>query len=403
LTIYDKNQKRIRELQNKVKAGKVPEAKADARIAKLQARPPEWWAKGRAFGKWYDVPCRVKTRKAAEDFDARIRLQVQDKTYTPADLLNIRLREMFTAHLDAQKGKGGYKAAKTRHGHACRILGHVRLSKLHDNPREILERAFDSLPVGWVQKTRWHVWSFMSAAFGRYKRAYPKLTINNPFTAFEISHGTNDRTVFPTEAEHLQVVSHLQANPLRWQTREGKGPVKVGFPAYLPVLMVVKYEQGLRGGEIIAWRLEKMDLDCLHGKYPAILTKILKKGKRQWQWVVLTPTAYRAIRAYLQTLPGPKEVGPLWPVKNWPTELVRRALDECNLQHLWAHDWRRSWTMNHIDAEGTRRRAAIGKQTESGEAPYIHFNRAEQEELYAPKWAAADGENNFRIPNTTNN
>jgi integrase len=386
LTVYDKVKKRIRELQNQVAKGKVPEAKVAARIARLEAKPPEWWAKGRAFGKWYDVPCKVKTEKAARDFDARIRLQVQDKTYTPADLLNVRLRDMFKAHLDAQKGKGGYKAAKTRYGHACRILGHVRLSRLHDNPREILERAFDSLPIGWKQKTRWHVWSFMSAAFGRYKRAYPKLTINNPFTAYDISHGTEDRVVFPTEAEHLQVVSHLQAHPFRWVAREGKGPVKEGYPPYLATLMVVKYEQGLRGGEIIAWRLEKMDLDCLHGKYPAIMTKILKKGKRQWQWVVLTPTAYRAIRAYLQTLPGPKEVGALWPVKNWPTALVRRVLDACSLQHLVAHDWRRAWTMSHIDAEGPRRRAAVGKATETGEAPYIHFNRSQQEELYASKW-----------------
>lgn len=393
MTVYDKNQKRIRELQRLVDQGKIHTEKAAARLAKLQAKPPEWWAKGRAFGKWYDVPTHAKTKRAADDFDARIRLQVQDKTYTPADLLNIRLREMFKAHLDAQAGKGGYKAAKTRYGHACRILGAVRLAKLHDNPREILERAFDSLPIGWTQKTRWHVWSFMSAAFGRYKRAYPKLTINNPFTAYEISHGTNDRHVFPTEAEHLQVISHLQANPLHWVTREGKGPSKEGYPAYLAPLMVIKYEQGLRGGEIIAWRLEKMDLDCLHGKYPAVLTKILKKGKRQWQWVVLTPTAYRALRAYLQTIPGPKEVGPVWPVRNWPTDLVRRALDACGLQHLVAHDWRRAWTMAHIDAPAKRRQAAIGKQSDEGEAPYIHFNRQEQEELYAPKWAANLAEN----------
>jgi integrase len=393
MSIYEKNAKRIREVQNQLKAGRIPPERAAARIAKLQAKPPEWWAKGRAFGKWYDQPCKVKTRKAAQDFDARIRLQVQDRTYTPADLLNAKLRDLFKAHLDAQAGKGGYKAAKTRYGHACRILGAVRLSRLHDNPKEILERAFDSLPIGWSQKTRWHVWSFMSAAFGRYKRAHPKLTINNPFTALEMPHGTQDRAVSPTEAEHLQVVSHLQAHPLKWASREGKGPTKEGFPPYLAALMVVKYEQGLRGGEIIAWRLEKMDLDCLHGKYPAILTKILKKGKRQWQWVVLTPTAYRAIRAYLQTLPGPKEAGPLWPVKNWPTAMVRRALDECNLQHLWAHDWRRAWTMNHIDAPTKRRQAAVGKETDSGEAPYIYFNRREQEELYAPKWAANEAEN----------
>jgi hypothetical protein len=83
VTVYDKVKKRIRELQNQVAKGKVPEAKVAARIDKLQAKPPEWWAKGRAFGKWYDLPCKVKTEKAARDFDARIRLQVQDKTYTP--------------------------------------------------------------------------------------------------------------------------------------------------------------------------------------------------------------------------------------------------------------------------------------------------------------------------------
>ena len=42
--------------------------------------------------------------------------------------------------------------------------------------------------------------------------------------------------------------------------------------------------------------------------------------------------------------------------------------------------------MSHIDEPGERRRAAIGKETETGEAPYIHFNRLEQERLYAEKW-----------------
>lgn len=105
------------------------------------------------------------------------------------------------------------------------------------------------------------------------------------------------------------------------------------------------------------------------------------------------PSAGAALRAYLQTLPGPKEVGPVWPVKNWPTKLVRRALDTCGLQHLVAHDWRRAWTMAHIDAPAKRRQAAVGKESDSGEAPYIHFNRREQEELYAPKWGAAALEN----------
>jgi integrase len=386
VSVYDNNSKRIAEIRRDIAAGRTTAEKGGRRIATLKARGPEYWVKGRAFGKWYDLPCPEPGIKAARAYDARIKLQVVDRTYTPAELLKTRLRDIFKAHLDAQKG-GGRKAAATRCGHASRIFGHVRLEKLHENPVAILEPGFDALPTEWKQKTRWHVWSFMKAAIERFKAANPKIQINNPMTAYPMEHGTEDREVFPTEAEHLRVLAHLKANPLRWVTRPGKGPTKAGFPAYLHALMVCKYEQGLRGMEIIPWRFERADMDCMQGKYPAIETKILKKGKRNWQWVVLTPTAYKALRAYLDTVPGPKERGPIWPVRNWPTDLVRRLLDECELPHLWAHDWRRAWTMKHIEAPGERRRAAIGKETDAGEAPYKVFNRREQEAFYAPLWA----------------
>lgn len=391
MSVYDKNTKRAAELDRMVSQGKMDPAKAEARKAKLKAKGPEFWVKGRAFGKWYDIPVPEPGIKAAKAFDARMKLQVMDRTFTPAELLKTRLKDIFAAHLKAQAGRGGEGAAKTRCGHATRLFGFLRLEKLHESPRAILEKGFDTLPAEWKQKTRWHVWSFMKAAIESFKLANPKLQINNPMTAYPMEHGTEDREVFPTEAEHLRVISHLQANPLRWVTRPGKGPMKVGYPAYLHALMVCKYEQGLRGMEIIPWRFEKMDLDGQQGKYPAILTKILKKGKRQWQWVVLTPASFKALRSYLDSVPGPKEVGAVWPVKNWPTDLVRRLLDECGLPHLWAHDWRRAWTMKHIDASGERRRAAIGKESEEGEAPYKVFNRLEQEAFYAPLWDEVAG------------
>jgi integrase len=389
MSVYDKNAKRIAEIKRGIASGKIPEGAGRERIARIEAKGPEYWAKGRAFGKWYDEKVPAPGIKAAKAFDARLKVQVQDKTYTPAELMKVKLREVFAAHLKAQKGRGGEKSARTYCGHASRIFGHIRLEKLHESPRAILEKGFDATPPEWKQKTRWHVWSFMSAAFERYKRAYPVITINNPMTALEMPHGTEDREVFPTEAEHRRVLAHLKANPLRWVTRPGKGPMKQGYPTYLHALMVCKYEQGLRGMEIIPWRYERADLDCLSGKYPAIETKILKKGKRAWQWVVLTPEAYRALRSYLETVPGPKERGPIWPVRNWPTGLVRRLLDECDLPHLWAHDWRRAWTMKHIEAPGERRRAAVGRETEDSEAVYKHFNRAEQEAFYAPAWEGA--------------
>lgn len=392
MSYYDKTAKRIGEIQRGIESGKIDPVRGAARVARYKAKGPQYWVKGFAYGKWYDQPVPEPGIKAAKAFDARLKVQVEDKTYTPAELTRAKLKTIFEAHLAAQAGKGGEKSARTYCGHASRIFGYIRLEKLHEAPKEILERGFDSLPATWKQKTRWHVWSFMKAAITRYKLAHPKIQINNPMTAMEMAHGTEDRESFPTEAEHLRVLSHLKANPMKWVSREGKGPTKEGYPPYLYALMVCKYEQGLRGMEIIPWRFEKMDLDCLHGKLPAIMTKILKKGKRQWQWVVLTPTAYRALKEYLATVPGPKEVGPVWPVKNWPTALVRRLLDECDLPHLWAHDWRRAWTMSHIDAPGDRRRAAIGKETEAGEAPYKHFNRQEQEALYAPKWAVFEAE-----------
>lgn len=388
---YDKNAKRIKAIQAGIAAGKIDPARGAARIAKYKAKGPEYWVKGFAYGKWYDIKVPEKGIKAAKAFDARVRLQVADRTFTPADLLKARLRDIFRAHLQVQAGKGGEKAARTRCGHACRVFGHFTLDKLHENPKEILSAGFARLPAEWSQKSRWHVWSFMSAAIARYKRENPKLQINNPMTAYPMSHGTRKRKVYPTHEEHLERLSHLRNNPARWETREGKGPKKVGFPAYLYPLLVIKYQQGLRGMEIIPWRFEKADLDAHR---PAVMTRILKKGGGTAdQWVVLTPTSYRALREYLQTVPGPKEVGPMWPVKNWPTNLMRRLLDECGQQHLVPHDDRRAWTMSNIDKDKRRRQAAVGRETDDSEEFYIHFGRQEQEEFYREEWERFEAEN----------
>lgn len=383
MAVYDKNQKRIKAIQAGIDAGKIDPVRGAARLAKYKAKPADYWVKGYAYGKWYDLQVPDAGIKAAKAFDARIRLQVEDRTFSPAELLKAKLRDVFQLHLQAQAGKGGEKAARTRCGHATRVFGHVTLDKLHENPKAILKVGFATYPAEWEQKSLWHVWSFMKAAIERYKAENPKIQINNPMTAYPMSHGTRKREQAPTLSEHLQLLSHVMMNPAKIVTREGKGPVKVGFPAYLFPLLVIKAEQGLRGMEIIPWRLERADLDA---KRPAVMTRILKKdGQKADQWVVLTPTAYKALKEYLQTIDGPKEYGKIWPVKNWPTKLVRRALDECGLTDLVAHDYRRFWTMNNIDKSKERRKGAIGR--EDSEDHYIHFNRKEQEEFYRDEWA----------------
>lgn len=394
MSIYCKLQKRIREIERARDAGKVPADKAAVRIAKLKARPPQYWVKGYAYGKWYDepVPENGHSKKAAQAYDARIKVKVEDRTYTPAELLKVKLRILFEAHRDAMEGRGGHRAAKTRCKHATQHFGHVRLDHLHAKPKEILDAGFEALGAEhpeWEPKTLWQVRAFLRAAIGRYLSEHPKIIMNNPVDAKPMAHGTNTREVFPAEDEHQAVLDHLKANPQAWVTRERKGPVLTGFPAYLHALMSIKYEQGLRGMEIMPWRFENADLDCVYGRRPAIKTRILKQGKRRWQWVVLTPTAYRDLMAYLATVEGPKETGPIWPVKNWPTGLVRRLLDAKGLQHLVAHDWRRAWTMEHVDAPKERRRAAVGRLSED-ESAYIHFNRQEQEALYEDRWTAFD-------------
>jgi integrase len=386
MSIYDKNQKRIRELRRKVELGKMDPAMATPRIAKLANRPPEYWVKGTAYGKAYDkkVPDNSSSIKAARDFDMRLKVQVQDRTFTPAELLKVRLQEIFTAHLAAQAGKGGEKSSKTRHDHACRIFGSIKLDTLHNNAEQILEKGFAHTPEKWKQKTKHLLWSFMNSAIGRYLKKNPKIQINNPMAAFPVPHGTEAREVFPTEQDYLERLAHVRNNPARIITREGKGPMRVGYPAYFYPLLVIKYQQGLRGMEIIPWRFEKADLSA---RRPAVQTKILKKGAaKAEQWVVLTPASFKALRDYLDTIPGPKEVGPVWPVKNWPTALMRRLLNECGQSHLNPHDDRRAWTMNHIDKNGERRRAAVGRETEDSETFYKHFNRQEQEAFYADVW-----------------
>jgi integrase len=385
MSVYDKHAKRIKAIEAGIAAGKIDPVKGATRLAKYKAKPPDYWVKGFAYGKWYDLQVPEKGIKAAKAFDARIRLQVEDRTFSPAELIKVKLRVVFQAHLSAQAGKGGDKAARTRCGHACRLFGHITLDSLHADPKRILEAGFANTPPAWAPKTKWLLWSYMKAAIERYKREHPKLQINNPMTAFPMSHGTRKRKVSPTHQEHLQRLSHVRNNPLRWVPREGKGPTKVGFPAYFYPLLVIKYQQGLRGMEIIPWRFEKADLDA---RRPAVMTRILKKdGETADQWVVLTPTSYKALKDYLQTIPGPKEVGPIWPVKNWPTGLMRRLLDECDQHHLVPHDDRRAWTMNNIDKDKRRRQAAAGRETDDSEEFYIHFGRKEQEAFYEDEWA----------------
>ncbi len=393
MSIYDKNLKRIREIQLQVAKGKTTADRAAARIARIHAQGPEWWVKGRAYGKWFDlqVPAEFIGKKGAKEYDSRVRIKVVDRTFTPSELLKTRLRVLFEAHRDAQAGRGGHKAATTLCKHAIRYFGMLRLDGLQDKPKVTLAEGFKRVPGPplWKVGTRNNLRAFMRAAIGRYLRENPRLVMNNPMDAYPPEDGEESREVFPTLTEHRTLIHYLRANPYRIVPREkGLGPVKTGYPSYLAPLMVIKYEQGLRGMEIIPWRLEHLDMDCAFGALPAVETFILKKnGKRAKQWVVLTPDAFDAMKAYLATIPGPKERGPVWPVKNFPYDIIRRALDACGLSHLNPHDWRTAWTMNHIDEPGERRRAAIGKESEEGEAAYKVFNRQQQEVLYRPKWA----------------
>ncbi len=392
MTVYDKNLKRIKEIERALEKGKIDPVRAHARIMRIKAKGPEFWVKGYAYGKHYDEKVEDSgSIKAARSYDMRVKVQVEDRTYTPAELMKAKLRDIFKAHLKAQEGKGGFKAARTRCGHASRAFGHITLDKLHSSPAPLLEAGFETMPEEWTPKSRWHVWSFMKASIEGYKKANPKIQINNPMTAYPMSHGTAKRTQAPTLADHLAILSHVRNNPARWVTREGKGPSKAGYPAYLYPLLVIKAEQGLRGMEIIPWRFERADLDA---KRPAVMTRILKKdGAKADQWVVLTPASFKALSEYLETVKGPKEYGKIWPVKNWPTALMRRVLDECSLPDLVPHDYRRFWTMKHIDKSQDRRKAAVGRESDDSEEFYKHFNRQEQEAFYAEEWAEYEAGN----------
>lgn len=373
VSYYDKNaRERIPAIQKKVAAGTLTREAADAAIAELRAKP-DFYVRGPG-----DLRIHVKpshSEAAARKAAARLEAELDAGTHTPEALIKVQLGTILDRYIEKKRGKDASavsyaEAAKT-------MIGTMRLAQVHNNVDALVRHFQEDLPPRWpVEKTRWNYVACLQAAVQNYLDANQKLNIKNPVRTAkklaEMKRGTRKRSEHPTLDDYRH---HLQA--------AGRAP----FPAWFRVLVVAYAESAFRGSMIVrGFRWERLHLEYVPGQaLPYIEINVSKQkgeGKDDFKQFPIS----RDLRLALLSLPGPKEYGPVFPVKNIPVKWWRKLFAACGTEHLRPHDYRRLWKLRYLDHNPKMTARGMGHATLSMDLDYTILERRELEALYSSSY-----------------
>lgn len=371
---YDKNKERIRALEKAVAAGKMDPMKAAARIAELAARP-DYWVRG------YDGPKEIRkhvtpphSEAAAKRLAAKVDAELAGGTFTPEALLRATFREMLAGYM---KKREGDKSARTYAKAGEAMIGGLRLIDAHQRIQILVDHIRLDLPKRWTaEKTRWNYLLVLQAAVQLYLDSHQQLNLKNPVrTAKKLAEarmGTQKRTQYPAPEEYRLHVQMAKKRP---------------FPAWFWVLVTAYGETGFRGEMIVqGFRWERLHLEHRPGReLPWIEIQVSKqKGEARGQFQQFPIS--RELRDALLSLPGPKEYGPVFPIKNIPGKHWRRLFALCGTPHLIPHDYRRLWKVRYLDHNPKLTAKGMGHATLSMDQDYTILERKEMEALYSASY-----------------
>jgi integrase len=377
VSYFDKNaRERIPALEKKVAAGTMTREEADARIAKLKAKP-DFWIRGPR-----DLRVQVKpshSEAAAKKAAARLEAKLEDGTHTPEALIKIQYGAILDRYIEKKRGRDASAVSYAEAGKT--MIGTLRLSQTHDNVDILVRHILEDLPPRWpVEKTRWNYVACLQAAVQAHLDANQKLNIKNPVKTAkklaEMKRGTRKRTDYPTLEDHRH---HLQM--------AGRPP----FPAWFRVMVVAYAETAFRGGMIVrGFRWERLHLEHVRGQALPYIEINVSKQKGEAKADFKQFPISRDLREALLSLPGPKEYGPVFPVKGIPVKWWRRLLKACGNEHLKPHDYRRLWKLRYIDHNPKMTARGMGHATLSMDLDYTILERRELEALYISSYEVGE-------------
>jgi integrase len=374
--VYNRNEERARALEKQVAAGQKDPDVAAARIAALRA-VPDYWVKV------YDGPKPIRQQadpptsiRAAEKLEARLKGEIQGGTHIPTELLKTTLGAILDAYLAYMAGKSSFASTKSR-ARAAAPIRHVKLEAWHNNPKLIERHLDDDTPDTWGDRSIHHYAKLLQFAVQRFIDSHQKLNIKNPvltaIIAMDLDPGLNRREVVPSDLEVAMLVGEARQK---------------GYPPYLAHLLTFLRETGLREIEALSLRWEKVVLDWEESRRirPWVEVRLRKKKKYVIRRVPLNPRARRALQAIRDLAAGPTETGFAFPVRNFPGKIYRRIRAKLALEHINVHDFRKSWSLEHLDKGRELRKEVRGHDTDEMDEYYLVLGLKEAEAIYDEDW-----------------
>lgn len=373
VSYFDKNaRERIPAIEKQVAAGKLTREAADAKIAKLRAKP-DFWLRGPK-----DLRVQVKpshSEAAAKKAAARLEAELEDGTHTPAKLLRAQYSAILETYIGKKKGKDASAVSYAQAGQA--MIGTIRLGQTHENVGLLVKHFREDLPPRWpVEKTRWNYVACLQAAVQDYIDANQALNIKNPVATAkklaEMKRGTRKRSQYPTLDEyhhHLIIAS------------------RPPYPAWFRALVVAYAESGFRGGMVLnGFRWERLHLEYIPRKVLPYIEIQVSKQKGDAAADFKQFPISRELWEALCALPGQKEYGPVFPIKTIPRKWWKRLFRDCDTTDLKPHDYRRLWKLRYIDHNPKMTAKGMGHATLSMDLDYTILERRELEALYLPSY-----------------
>lgn len=378
--IYNRNEERARALERAAKAGQKDPVVAAARIAALRAAP-DYWVKVYDGAKPIRQQANPPTSlRAAEKLEARLKGEIQGGTFIPTELLKTTVGAILDAYLAYMEGKPSAASTRSRAKQAAPVR-HVKLEAWHNNPKLIERHLDDDTPDTWGDRSIYHYAKMLQFAVQRFIDTHQKLNIKNPvrtaIKAMDLDPGLNRREVVPSDMEVAMLVGEAR--------REAARDPRL---AYFPHLLTLLRETGLREIEVLSFRWEKTSLEWEEARRirPWVEVRLRKKKKYVIRRVPLNPRARRALLALQDLAEGPTETGFVIPVRNFPGKLFRRIRARLGLDHLVAHDIRKSWSLEHLDKGQELRKEVRGHDTDEMDEYYLVLGLKEAEAIYDADW-----------------
>lgn len=384
---YNKNLQRVNEIRVKVAQGEIDPAKAEKRIATLEAIP-DYWIKvydgHKMIRRHVDPP---ESEAAAKRLERKLQGEIASKTYVPDDLMKMTMGAIVDAYLETQTGKAGFASCKSR-AKTAEPIRRVKLETWHNDTKAIERHLDQDTPEKWSDKSIWNYAKLLQYSVQRFIDTHQKLNIKNPvrtaIKAMGLEEGTNRRQVVPTEIEYREILAECR----KLATLDPR-------LYYLPRLLAVLRETGLREIEVLSLRWEKVSLEHKPGKtWPWVEVRLRKKKKLVVRRIPLSLAAAQALRSLQAATPRQTETGFVFPVRNFPGKLYRRARSARGASHINAHDFRREWRLRHLKKGQELRKEVGGHDTDEMDEYYLVLGLEQTREFYADEWSEFEGAGN---------